>query len=259
MEVSVAIAVLADPTRRAIFERLASSPCSVTRLREALPVTLSAVSQHLKMLREAGLVTVSSRGRQRIYSVGPEQIDGLLGYLGELRQRQAPLPSAGREDDLESLARKRAAESPQMDADNLLISFRIEHIFRAMEQGMRRVATEVGLTIGESLLLGALGALGPPYESTPTRLKDMLWVTLPGVAKRVDRLVGGGYVELFPHPEDRRGRVVRLSAKGLEVLTAIRRAGSQAPAYVALSGMSRAARLELARLLKEWQRGIDRS
>lgn len=68
---------LGDPTRRAIFERLAEQPSSVTDLARDLPVTRSAVSQHLKVLREAGLVADTPAGKQRIYRVRPEGIAAL--------------------------------------------------------------------------------------------------------------------------------------------------------------------------------------
>lgn len=68
---------LGDPTRRAVFERLAEQPSSVTDLARDLPVTRSAVSQHLKVLREAGLVAGTPAGKQRIYRVRPEGIAAL--------------------------------------------------------------------------------------------------------------------------------------------------------------------------------------
>lgn len=59
--------VLGDPTRRRIFDRLCHRPMAVGELAELLPVSQPAVSQHLKVLREAGLVTVRKEGRRRIY------------------------------------------------------------------------------------------------------------------------------------------------------------------------------------------------
>lgn len=63
---------LGDPTRRTIFERLAEQPSSVTELARDLPVTRSAVSQHLKVLKDAGLVADTPAGKHRIYRVRPE-------------------------------------------------------------------------------------------------------------------------------------------------------------------------------------------
>src|ERR1700744_1239560 len=78
-----ALSALGDPTRRAIFERLAETPRPVGRLSEGLPVTRSAVSQHLKILKEAGLVKDISEGTRRIYQLGPRGI----GAMREWREQ----------------------------------------------------------------------------------------------------------------------------------------------------------------------------
>jgi DNA-binding transcriptional ArsR family regulator len=62
---------LGDPTRRAVFERLLEGPSAVSALADALPVTRPAVSQHLKVLKAAGLVADRQAGKQRIYRVDP--------------------------------------------------------------------------------------------------------------------------------------------------------------------------------------------
>jgi DNA-binding transcriptional ArsR family regulator len=72
---------LADPTRRAVFELLVERPCSVSELAGALPVTRPAVSQHLKVLKDAGLVIDTRAGKQRIYRIEP---DGLARLRAEL-------------------------------------------------------------------------------------------------------------------------------------------------------------------------------
>jgi DNA-binding transcriptional ArsR family regulator len=67
--------VLGDPTRRAIFERLRGGPRAVGELADGLPVSRPAVSQHLRVLKEAGLVVDRKVGTRRLYEVAP---DGLL-------------------------------------------------------------------------------------------------------------------------------------------------------------------------------------
>src|SRR2546421_12915492 len=74
---------LGDPTRRAIFERLAAGPSSVGELAARMPVSRPAVSQHLKVLKDAGLVIDRPAGNRRIYRVDP---DGLAAFRGELEQ-----------------------------------------------------------------------------------------------------------------------------------------------------------------------------
>lgn len=72
---------LADPTRRAIFERLAERPSAVGELAGDLPVSRPAVSQHLKVLKGAGLVVDQADGTRRIYRLDPDGVDALRGYL----------------------------------------------------------------------------------------------------------------------------------------------------------------------------------
>jgi DNA-binding transcriptional ArsR family regulator len=74
-------AALADPTRRAIFEALAARPQAVSEIAGELPVSRPAVSQHLKVLKEAGLVVDSPDGARRIYQLDPEGVDALRAYL----------------------------------------------------------------------------------------------------------------------------------------------------------------------------------
>jgi DNA-binding transcriptional ArsR family regulator len=76
-----ALAVLADPTRRQVFERLRAGPRPVNALASGLPVSRPAVSQHLKVLREAGLVEERSEGVRRIYSLRREGLMELREWL----------------------------------------------------------------------------------------------------------------------------------------------------------------------------------
>ncbi|ARP99325.1 ArsR/SmtB family transcription factor [Pseudorhodoplanes sinuspersici] len=76
-----ALAALADPTRRQVFERLRSGPRSVNVLAAGLPVSRPAVSQHLKALKDAGLVEERSEGVRRIYSVRREGLVELRAWL----------------------------------------------------------------------------------------------------------------------------------------------------------------------------------
>jgi DNA-binding transcriptional ArsR family regulator len=72
---------LADPTRREIFERLADRPRAVGELAGELPVSRPAVSQHLKVLKEARLVVDQAAGTRRIYQVNPDGLAALRAYL----------------------------------------------------------------------------------------------------------------------------------------------------------------------------------
>ena len=78
-----ALEALADPTRRAVFERLREGPRPVGRLAEGLPVSRPAVSQHLKVLKEAGLVREEQDGTRRIYRIDPEGLGRLRVWLDQ--------------------------------------------------------------------------------------------------------------------------------------------------------------------------------
>ncbi len=94
------LTALADPTRRTIFERIADRPSAVTDLADQLPVTRPAVSQHLKVLKDAGLVIDHKDGTRRIYALNPTGLEGLRAYLDEFWRRSL-------------VAFKEAAEQPE--------------------------------------------------------------------------------------------------------------------------------------------------
>jgi DNA-binding transcriptional ArsR family regulator len=78
---NTAFVALADPTRRALFERLARRPRAVGEIAAGLPVSRPAVSQHLRVLREAGLVAVEAQGTRRIYRADPRALAALRHWL----------------------------------------------------------------------------------------------------------------------------------------------------------------------------------
>ena len=75
---------LADPTRRALIERLVKGSCSVSELNEVVSVSQPAVSQHLSVLKSADLVTVKKEGARRIYSLAPDGLFELRRYIENL-------------------------------------------------------------------------------------------------------------------------------------------------------------------------------
>jgi DNA-binding transcriptional ArsR family regulator len=100
MTYALAIKALGDPTRRSIFERLRDGPRAVGELARDLPVSRPAVSQHLRVLKEAGLVTEQRNGTRRIYGVDAQSVAELRDYFDGFWS-----------DALESF--KRAAEQEQ--------------------------------------------------------------------------------------------------------------------------------------------------
>jgi DNA-binding transcriptional ArsR family regulator len=81
------LTALGDPTRRAIFERLAERPRAVGELARELPVSRPAVSQHLKVLKDAGLVSDRPAGARRIYQLDPDGVGALRAYLDQFWSR----------------------------------------------------------------------------------------------------------------------------------------------------------------------------
>ena len=78
-----AFSALYDPTRRAVFERLRDGPRPVGEIARGLPVTRPAVSQHLKVLKEAGLVSDRSEGTRRIYYIDPKGLGAMRAWLDQ--------------------------------------------------------------------------------------------------------------------------------------------------------------------------------
>jgi DNA-binding transcriptional ArsR family regulator len=97
------LTALGDPTRREIFERLAEGPQAVGELAGELPVSRPAVSQHLKVLKAAGLVIDRQAGTRRIYQLDPDGVDALRAYLDRFWSRaltsfKATVEQAEKED-----------------------------------------------------------------------------------------------------------------------------------------------------------------
>ena len=81
------LTALGDPTRQAIFERLTDGPLAVGQLADVLPVSRPAVSQHLRVLKEVGLVTDRQEGTRRLYSVDPDGLARLRAHLDGFWER----------------------------------------------------------------------------------------------------------------------------------------------------------------------------
>ena len=99
-------------------------------------------------------------------------------------------------------------------------------------------------------MLGALRRSGPPYESTPTGLRHLLWLSLPGLKKRLDRLEALGMVTRASNPRDRRGLVVCLTPQGHAALEDLV-THPQAIVYRALLEMAPGERSQLSASLRD--------
>jgi DNA-binding transcriptional ArsR family regulator len=79
-------AALADPTRRAIIERLSRSEARVTELAEPFPMSLNAVSKHIRVLEASGMVARHRKGRDHILSINTRSLDEVDGWIGRTRR-----------------------------------------------------------------------------------------------------------------------------------------------------------------------------
>jgi DNA-binding transcriptional ArsR family regulator len=95
-------AALADPTRRQIFERLTKKGLAVGELADGLPVSRPAVSQHLKVLKDAGLVSDRQEGTRRVYSVDPRGVEAMRSYLDRFWGRALAAFKKAAEEELDS-------------------------------------------------------------------------------------------------------------------------------------------------------------
>jgi|RhiMetdeSRZDD1v2_1073273.scaffolds.fasta_scaffold11869_8 DNA-binding transcriptional ArsR family regulator len=117
---------LGDPTRRKLFEYLRLGPCPVTELISIVPISQPAVSQHLKVLREAQLVRVEKQGQQRIYHLNPVGLaelrsyaeslwDDVLRAFGEEAERMAKAAQDTESESKKGQIRKRSEQRVPLD------------------------------------------------------------------------------------------------------------------------------------------------
>jgi len=95
-------AALADPTRRRIFERIAKKPLSVGAIADEVPVSRPAVSQHLKILKAAGLVADERDGTRRLYRLDRRGIEAMRTYLDRFWDRALAAFKAAAEKEIDS-------------------------------------------------------------------------------------------------------------------------------------------------------------
>ena len=95
-------AALGDPTRRRIFERIARRPLAVGAIADELPVSRPAVSQHLRILQQAGLVTHDRHGTRRLYRLNPHGIEAMRTYLDRFWDRALAAFKAAAEKEMDS-------------------------------------------------------------------------------------------------------------------------------------------------------------
>lgn len=118
MTYELSLAALADPTRRAVFDRLRRGPRSVAEIAAGLPVSRPAVSQHLRALKEARLVRFDRSGARNLYAVDPAGLAALRAYLDSfwddvLAQFAVAAVNMGGQEDAKGKRRRARAHPPR--------------------------------------------------------------------------------------------------------------------------------------------------
>ena len=137
---------------------------------------------------------------------------------------------------------------PAVDTEVFAVQARLLRAGRHVEDAIAHVASVNGISAGDVVVLGALRRSGTPYELTPTALKRLLWISLPGLKKRLDRLVERGLITRTENPRDARGLVVRLTKAGTRMVDEMVR-HSPAPLWHTLTEMPPADLAQLSGLL----------
>lgn len=180
-----------------------------------------------------------------------------LGVTPGLVHPAALEPPAELHDHIDASIESWRAAWPQIDPEVFAVLTRLRQAGHHVDEAIERTAALHGMNGREMIVLGALRRTGAPYESTPTGLKRLLWMSLPGLKKRLDRLEALGMVTRVDNPRDRRGQMVRLTGRGHAALDDLV-AHPQATVYQALLQMPPAQRSQLSLLLRDLLAQLER-
>jgi DNA-binding MarR family transcriptional regulator len=160
-------------------------------------------------------------------------------------------------DPIDAAASRWALAVPDGVADAYGLTVRLLAVADLISQNARREPRPLGLNLGEVLVMDALRRLGPPFESSPGRLKDLFLISFAGIGKRLDRIERLGYIERRTNEKDRRGRIVSLTGAGLSLVRDgfRKRYGDH---VIALLSLSQNERRNLSTILRHLQRTLGR-
>lgn len=240
---------LGDPTRRSIFEHIHHSPASASELRAKLGVSQPAISQHIKILREAGLILGRRDGRKQVYHAAPGALSPLRNYLtGNDTANQTTTPADLPTDDIADAAQRWAKAWPGQNADVYAVAMRLLQLGRQTERSLKETADRKGLQGNELLMLDAL-ALSERQSLTPSQLQRRLGVSKSAVTKILDRLETMGLVQRHAQTSDRRVTLVKLTEKAHTTLETILTQKQYGADHAAVKQLCASDMAHLARLL----------
>lgn len=154
------------------------------------------------------------------------------------------------DDAIDLIVAQWQRERPDLDVSATHVLQRITRLYLLQSSSFAGVFERFGLTFGEYEVLAALRRSGPPYTLSPTRLFSSLVLSSGAMTNRLDRLEAAGLVRRLPHPDDRRGRPVALTDRGLALVDDAVRA-HLANEERLLSGLDDGDRATLAALLRK--------
>lgn len=242
---------LADPTRKTIFNMLISKPLVVKVIAADLPISQSAVSQHLKVMKEAGLVLDEVQGRSHLYSANPVALDwlswqfGLLrdDVLNEIEQEETP-----EEYDIADMAMEQWAQQwSELDTLTNSVMLRLCLIGRHLDWLFERMAIRFDLSSEQLRLMSTIDRV-PQGQCSLTSLAKINFSQITATQIHIQPLVDKGLIEnlVVEHGAE---TVINLTAQGREVLHELfdaQRMAEHAPIYQ----MSIEDRVKLAKLLR---------
>jgi DNA-binding MarR family transcriptional regulator len=121
-------------------------------------------------------------------------------------------------DGVDTILEQWQRERPDLDSSPIGVIGRISRLARELEARLEPVYKAHGLEPGWHDVLATLRRTGPPYQLRPTEFTDALMLTSSGTTKRLDRLEHAGLITRAPDPADRRGTLITLTPKGLELI-----------------------------------------
>ena len=149
-------------------------------------------------------------------------------------------------------------ERPDLDASPIGIVGRVSRLARELEQRLEPVYRDHGLEPGWHDVLATLRRAGAPYRLRPTEFTSALMLTSSGTTKRLDRLEQAGLITRGPDPADRRGTLITLTPKGLQLIDNVTEAHLDNERRL-LASLSEAEQRRLADLLRKLRLGLPPS
>ena len=256
------LGALADATRRAIFNLLLQQPQPVKTLAADLPISQPAVSQHLKTMLDAGLVTKTPQGRYHIYGVNPVALDWLSVQFGALREdvlnntkeSQGSLLLEEGKDPVDSVMAQWAVGT---DYDPLAMGVVVRMFLAVQHMKLltERACAPYGISFPERHLLNILYRL-QLKEATLAQLASGSLLPLTTTALHLNRLEQLGFVKLSASAEGKALNLISITQKGLDTLHTIRQ-HEQEHEFSALYRMSTQDLKQLESLLRPLLHGLQ--